>query len=138
MDDMLKVYCNANIFKDYADERIDRLRPLKDFAYEFFRKGWDGKYMLIISDWLISELENHMKKEKIEEILEPFKKNNTLIVVNEEKGEKEKAKSISQHWQDALHAIIAHRAGADYLVTRNIDHYAGCEHLVRIVFPEFI
>lgn len=133
-----KVYCNANIFKDYADERTDRLRPLKDFAYEFFRKGWDCNYKLIISDWLLTELRRYMKEEKIQEILKPFKEKNKLIVVNEKEGDRKKARSISRHWDDALHAILANRAGADYLVTRNIDHYGGCEKLVRIVFPEFI
>jgi hypothetical protein len=138
MDEVPKVYCDANIFKDYADERDDYIRPLKDFAYEFFRKGWDGKYQLIMSDWLMTELQKNMGQEKIDEILEPFRKNKTLIVVNEQKGDRDKAKSISQHWHDPLHAILANRAKADYLVTRNIPDYAGCDHLVRIVFPEFI
>lgn len=135
----LKVYCNTNIFKDYADERVDRLRPLKDFAYEFFRKGWDCKYKLIISDWLLTELKKHLKEEQIQEILKPFKEKGKLIFVKEKEGDREKAKSISKkHPDDALHAILENRAEADYLTTRNIPDYAGCEHLVEIVFPEFI
>jgi len=79
-----------------------------------------------------------MKEEKIQEILKPFKEKDKLIVVNEKDGDRNKAKSISEHWDDALHAILANRAGADYLATRNIDHYRGCGELVRVVFPEFI
>lgn len=135
---LLKVYCNANIFKDYTDERADRLRPLKDFAFEFFRKGWECNYKLIISDWLLTELRRNMKEEQIQEILKPFKEKNKLIFVKEQKGDRDKAKLISEHWDDALHAILANRADADYLVTRNVLHYEGCEKLVRVVFPEFI
>lgn len=134
----LKVYCNVNIFKDYADERVDNIRPLKDFAFEFFRRGWNCEFKLIVSDWLMKELRNNLKEEKIQEILKPFEEKDKLIFVKEEKGDREKAKSISGHWQDPLHAILANRKDADYLTTRDIQGYAGCEHLVKIVFPEFI
>jgi hypothetical protein len=50
-----------------------------------------------------------------------------------------KSKEISkEHWKDALHAILANKAKAVYLLTRNIPDYAGCEHLVEIKFPESI
>lgn len=134
----LKIYCDTNIFMDYADERVDRLRPLKDFAFEFFSKGWKCAYKLIISDWLLIELRKHLKEEQIQEILKEFKEKDKLIFVKEEGGDREKAKRISKHPDDALHAILANRACADYLTTRNIRDYAGCENLVKIVLPEFI
>ena len=135
----LKIYCNTNIFKDYADERVDNIRPLKDFAFEFFRKGWNCGYKLIVSDWLLEELRNNLKEEQIQEILKPFREKNKLIPVDEEEGDREKAESISKkNWRDALHAILANKASADYLTTRNIPDYAGCEYLVRIRLPESI
>ena len=135
----LKVYCDTNIFIDYFDERTDRLRPLKDFAFEFFSKGWNCEFNLIISDWLLKELRNNLKEEQIQEILDRFRKKDKLIFIKEEKGDREKARKISkENWDDALHAILVNKAGADYLATRNIKHYAGCEELVNVVLPEFI
>ncbi len=135
----LKVYCDTNIFIDYFDERTDRLRPLKDFAFEFFSNGWNCKFNLIISDWLLKELRNNLKEEQIQEILDRFRKKDKLIFIKEEKGDREKARNISkENWDDALHAILANKAEVDYLATRNIKHYVGCEELVKIVLPEFI
>ena len=134
----LKVYCDTNIFIDYFDERTDRLRPLKDFAFEFFSRGWNCAFKLIISDWLLIELKRHLDDRKIDEVLNRFKEKDKLIFIKQEKEEVEKAKKISEHWHDPLHAVLAHKAGADYLATRNIKDFAGCERLVEIVFPEFI
>jgi|SRR3989344_1626216 len=134
----MKVYCDTCIFKDYFDEREDNIRPLKDFAIEFFSRGWNGGFKLIISDWLLNELRRHLEEKQINEILDKFKEKNKLIFIKEEKGDREKAKKISSHWQDPLHAILANKSGADYLATRDIKGYMGCEKLVEIVFPEFI
>ena len=134
----LKVYSDANIFKDYFDERSDKIRPLKDFAIEFFSRGWNCEFKLIVSDWLLDELRRHLKEEQINEILDRFKEKNKLIFVKEEKGDKDKAKKISKHWQDPLHAILANKTGADYLATRDMKGFYNCKGLVEVVFPEFI
>ena len=135
---VLKVYCDANIFIDYFDERSDKLRPLKDFAFEFFSKGWNCSFNLIVSDWLLSELKRYLEDKQIDEVLDKFKRNNKLIFVKEEAGYRDEARKISEHWQDSLHAILASKAQADYLATRNIKDFSGCEELVKVVFPEFI
>lgn len=134
----IKVYCDANIFIDYLDERTDKLRPLKDFAFEFFSKGWNCAFKLIISDWLLMELRRHLEDKQIDEILNMFKEKDKLLFVKKEKEDIERAKKISKNWQDSLHAVLAHKAGADYLATRNIKDFTGCEKLVEIVLPEFI
>lgn len=135
---MVKIYCDTNIFIDYFNERTDRLRPLKDFAFEFFSKGWNCSFELIISDWLLKELRNHLKEEQIQEVLNMYRDKNKLHTVYEKFGDRIKAREISEHWDDALHAILANKAGADFLATRNIRHYENCEELVQIILPEFI
>ncbi len=42
------------------------------------------------------------------------------------------------NWRDMLHAILAHKASAEYLVTRNVYDFTGTEHLLKTVFPEQI
>lgn len=135
---MDKVYCDANVFIDYFHERSDYIRPLKDLAFNFFSKGWNCAFKLVVSDWLLTELRKHLKEEQIEDILSEYRKKGKLIEITEEKGDRDKAGSMSEHWQDALHAILANKAGADFLATRNVRDYEGYEKLVKIVFPEFI
>src|SRR3989338_10680059 len=100
---MLKVYCDANIFIDYFGKRTDGLRPLDEFAWAFFSKGWNCAFHLIVSDWLITELRKHLREEKINEVIAIYKNKGKLIFVKEGPGDREKAGSISQHWQDPLH-----------------------------------
>lgn len=133
------IYCDTNIFIDLYRGRNDPIRPLKDFAFEFFKRGEDCHFNLIISEWLEKELKNHLKEEEVKEIFERFRCKNKLVFVKQEKDDWNKAKQLSKdHPDDALHAILANRAHADYLTTRNVEHFAGCEHLVKVVFPEFI
>lgn len=134
---MVLIYCDANIFIDYFWDRKDNLRPLKDFAFNFFSKGWNCEFELLVSDWLIKELENHLSKEQIDEIFDMYKKKDKFHIVREEKGDRDTANKY-EHWDDALHAILAAKGGANFLTTRNIRHYAGCEKIIEIVLPEFI
>ena len=135
---MIKVYCDANIFMDYFNEREDYLRPLSNFAFEFFSKGWKCAFKLVVSDWLLFELRKYLKEEQIEEIFGEYRRKDKLIIVKEDSLDRQNAKNISEHWQDALHAILAKKANADFLATRNIKDFDGCENLVKIVLPEMI
>ena len=67
-----------------------------------------------------------------------YREKGKLILVHKGKGDRKKARDTSEHWDDALHAILAKKAGADYLATRNIRHYEGCEEIIQVVLPEFI
>lgn len=133
----LKVYADTNIFIDYLRQRTDCLRPLGEFAFQFFSDGWNCKFKLIISDWLLMELEKHLSKDEIEFVLKDFKDKGKLIFVRSTREDKIKSKNYI-HPEDALHAILANKASAHYLVTRNHKDYVGCENLVKIVFPEYI
>ena len=133
----MKVYCDTNIFIDYFDERENYIRPLKDFAFEFFSRGWNCSFELVISDWLIKELRNHLKEEQIQEIFNRFKTKNKLIEINEEPEDRIKSKEFKNP-DDALHAILAKKSKANFLATRNIKDYEGCEGFMDIVLPEFI
>ena len=135
---MIKVYCDANIFIDYFRDRSDGIRPLKDFAFNFFSKGWNCGFGLVVSDWLLTELRSHLTEVEIEDILSVYRDKKKLITVNEQEGDRMRARKISSHWQDPLHAILAKRAGADFLVTRNIRDYGECGHLVKVMLPESI
>jgi predicted nucleic acid-binding protein len=134
---MDKVYCDTNIFLDYFYNRKDRLRPLGDFAFAFFSKGWNCRFHLIVSDWLMKELRNHLDQSQVEDILNHFKDKKKLIFVKMQDNDIMESKGY-ENPDDALHAILAKKASADYLATRNIRDYEDCESLVRVILPEFL
>lgn len=133
----MKVYCDANIFMDYFIDREDYIRPLKDFAFEFFSRGWNCAFELIISDVLVSELKKHLPKEKFESIFNNFKEKNKLVYMKSEDADRREAKK-KRNSEDAIHAVLAKKANAKYLATRNFKHFEDCGDLVAIVFPEYI
>lgn len=136
----MRIYCDTNIYMDFFLGRKDYLRPLDEFAYQIFKRVEGGEFSLIISDHLLYELENNLEDTtKITELLQPLSKKGRVVKVFKSREDILKAKEISkEHWKDALHAILANKAKAVYLLTRNIPDYAGCEHLVEIKFPESI
>ena len=124
---------------DFFEGRSDYLRPLDEFAFQIFKRVENGEFTLIISDHLLYELRNHIEEKKIIELLQPLTEKGRIIKVFKTREDILKAKEISKEkWKDALHAILANKAKAVYLLTRNIQDYAGCEHLVEIKFPENI
>ena len=134
-----RVYCDTCLYMDIFRERKDYLRDLSEFAFQIFRRVNEGEFTLIISDWLLFELTKHEKEETITDFLKPYYEKGRIIEVTSTKEDKRKARLISpKHQDDALHAVLANKAKAVYLLTRNIQHYAGCEHLVEIKFPENI
>ena len=135
----MKIYCDTCVYIDMFECRKDYLRPLDEFAYQIFKRVEDGEFTLIISDHLLFELRNHIEDKKITELIKPLDQKGRIIKVFKTREDIEKAKIISkENWKDALHAILANKAKAVYLLTRNIQDYAGCEDLVEIKFPESI
>lgn len=136
---MTKIYCDTNVYIDFFQGRKDYLRDLGEFAHQLFRRIENGEFTLIISDHLLYELRHHIEDKKITELLSPLVKNGKVIKVFKTNEDITKAKVISkENWKDALHAILANKAKAVYLITRNIQDYSGCQHLVEIKFPENI
>jgi len=134
----MKVYCDTNVFINYFGKNHNT-KLQKDLAYEFFSRGWNCHFELIISDWLLKELRNHLDEKEIQEILEEYRSKNKLYEVHVKKGDWDKAHEISNHPDDALHAILANRADANYLTTQNIKHFnEKCNDLVEVCLPEFI
>ena len=134
---MTRIYCDTNIFLDYFFSRQDRFRDLGDFAYKIFRRTLDCEFEIIISDWLLYELNLYIKENDLREFLEDFKNKNKIIKVYKNIDDIKNAKRMSKHFQDELHKILARKARAKYLITRNIKDYTITDEL-EIKLPENI
>ncbi|MBC8501447.1 MAG: PIN domain-containing protein [Nanoarchaeota archaeon] len=132
------LYCDTNFYIDYLENRHDRLRPLGSFAFELLRRTIECEFKIIISDFVITELERYVKEEKIKDVLHSLKKTKKLVRIFKSKKDIKKARMLSKNKADALHAILAKKAGAEYIITRNLRDFAEFSHLVKPILPESI
>jgi len=89
------------------------------------------------SDWTmyqLKEFDSHPLKTRL---FEEMKNNDKFLYVEVIEDDKKMAARFDTDYEDAVHACIAMRNGASYLVTRNVTHF-GCFHgdTLKIIFPE--
>lgn len=132
----MRIYVDTNVFIDFVKEDSSRRRAI--LTYEFFRKGWNCAFELIVSDWTRSELKKHVKEEYLNLLFNEFKSRNKLHFISHTKEETELAKSKNYHWQDELHLMLAKKSGADLIVTRDRDFISYASRTFYIKLPENI
>ena len=131
-----KIYVDANVYLDFIFDRIsDTGREFGPLAVHAFTKIRKGNYKLIVSKWVLEELEEHTNADNVKPLFEMLK--DKIIKVTYSDDEVNEAKRLNEeHWHDALHAIIANREGATYLITRNVPHFRPYSDLVEAIRPE--
>jgi len=129
---MTLIYIDTNIYMDYLLGR-DRFSEL---AFRIFCRSIDCEFHILISSKVLEELYGNIEFDKTKMLLSLLKPK--LKIVTTEKDDEIRAKKISSHYQDALHALTANRFGADLLITRNIKHFRKYKNLVKPKLPENI
>ena len=132
------IYLDTCIYLDYWQGRTDRLRPLGEFAFQLIRGAIQCEFEIVVSDWVIEELEHHIRKKELNEILKPLREAEKTVQAFKTKKDMDKARQLSSNWRDALHIVLAENAGAKYLVTRNMDDFSRIPSSIETVFPENI
>ena len=133
---MCRVYCDTCVYVDLFEGRKDRFRDLGEFALSLFRKIREKEYKLIISDWLLYEIKKLNHEENFNDLLKQFE-DESLIKVERSKEDERKARQLSpSNFPDAMHVILAKKADAIYLVTRNIQDFAEFCKIIEIATPE--
>lgn len=131
-----KLYIDTNILI-YALE--DSKNPYgKDISSSSSKLLWEVvscKYQVIISSWALEELSNLRKLEQSQMLLKILSKKTIKIVHTQEDIDKAKQHN-PEHFQDELHGILALKANADYIITRNIEDFNNFEDRIKIVKPE--
>lgn len=137
---MRTIYIDTNIYIDFFDNRSDRLRPLGEFAYNLLRRTFECEFRIIISGLVLEELDYNTYNEKAKELIKNLEEKNKIIDVKTTQEDKKIAREIKKQrkteFNDTLHAVIAKRLKAEYLVTRNIKHFSKLIDLVDVCYPE--
>ena len=125
---------------DHFDARVDHLRPLGEFAFEILRRTYQCEFKITLSSLVIKELLYNDYGKQIKDLIEYLKEKDKVIMVEVTDEDIKKARIISQErktpFNDTLHAVIANRVNAAYLVTRNLKDFYELQDLVKITFPE--
>ena len=129
---MKKVYADTNVFVEYGQAQAHWSQ--REHAYELFRRGWNCAFHLVVSDWVITEAKRHISMDVINEVLDEFRTKNKLIEVSLSIQEKREAEKYD-NWPDARHALVAKRAGADVIATRDKGFYEFRE-IIPFSLPE--
>lgn len=131
-----KVYLDTNVLIDAVEGRRNKFgKKVGNPASDLFFQAVSCKYRLIISSWMLEELSGLGRLEQTKMFFGLVKKKITKVAYSPE--EKKSAEQRSkQDPDDALHIIIAEREEADYIVTRNVDHFNKIGTKIPVKKPE--
>ncbi|MCD6523041.1 MAG: PIN domain-containing protein [Candidatus Diapherotrites archaeon] len=121
----MRVYVDANVLLDFLLDRRNLFgRSLGGRAAKFFQETLECKHFLIISDHTLYELEKHkINLGKTSFIWLISKK---IESVKTTERDKEDARKLNpSNYPDALHVILAKKAKAEVIVTRNLEDFVG-------------
>ena len=133
---MTKLYIDTNILV-YAieDSKNPYGKDISSSSSDLFWAAASCKFHVIISDWALEELSRIKTPEEIEMLFKIVEKK--IIKIRHTPEDIQRAKEQNpDHFQDELHGILAIRAEADYLVTRNVKDFLHLENRIKVVRPE--
>jgi len=135
---MTKYYLDTSIWIDYYENRTDKFRPLGDWAHRLLVLIETNEGTILISDFLLEEMEIQISKEEIETIMRTYK--GVIEKVDFSIEQTLEARRVSKErkipFGDVLHAIIA-RDNWAIMVTRD-RHFQKITDIIVPIKPEEI
>ncbi len=133
-----KYYIDSSIWVDYYEDRKDPSKDIGEFAFKLLCKLLASKSKIVVSTFLLRELETVYSLDKIKGITRPFEKLMEKVDVSD--NQREEAKKIAYERGipkgDVIHAILARDNNA-ILVSRD-KHFQLLKDICEVVKPEEI
>ncbi|MFH0986957.1 MAG: hypothetical protein V1911_02800 [Candidatus Micrarchaeota archaeon] len=131
----MRLYFETSILIDYIESKGAKSKVVLDLIMRALR----CEFEIVISDFTILEAIKKEQPSKFEMMFEVIKAKNKLVMVLKNAEDFEKAKRLEKqygiHWHDILHCLLAKKAGADYVVTRD-RHFWALRGLLQPNLPE--
>jgi predicted nucleic acid-binding protein len=136
---MAKYYIDTNIWRDFVESRVDYLRPLGEFAFQFLKRVIKNKDLVIYSEFILDELNQKYTLQEIEKYCFKLLRDAKLIeeVPFTDRQLNEALKVASERRVskgDAIHAILA-RDNDAVVITRD-QHFTLLQDIVKSLKPE--
>lgn len=117
-----RYYLDTAIWKDYYENRSDKLRPIGDWALAFINKAIAEGSRILYSDAVMRELNKYHTMDEINAILSIVRNEDCLEKVSIGREQAQEAREISRKrnvpFWDALHAVLARDNNA-IIITRD-------------------
>ena len=135
---MEKYYLDTSVWMDYYEDRKDSSNDLGDAAFRLLSKLLASKSRIVVSTFLLRELETAYSLDKIRGLALPFEKLMEKVDVSDK--QREEAKKIAEERGipkgDVIHAVLA-RDNKAILVSRD-KHFQLLKDIFEAVKPEEI
>ena len=129
---MTTIYIDTNIYLDFLVN--GRPKRFAEDAFQLFNRTLRCEFDIIISKKVKNELRPNIEGKEsalLFQLLEP-----KLKPVNPTSQDEEEAKNLdSVDTADALHAILAKKHNAKFLVTQNMRHFQKFSHIIQPIRP---
>ena len=112
----MKIYVDTNVYLDYF---LDRKRA--EPAFKLFSNVLACKHRIMLSDHVIDELRRYIDLENTSFLFQMLERK--IVKIRVMQKDIIEAAKIETHKSDALHIVLARRADAEAIVTRNIDDF---------------
>lgn len=134
----MKLYIDTNIFLDFLLERKNRAgEDISKPAQKLFFRSMKCEFFIIYSDHTAFELNKNISGEQIR-MMFAFLHKKIVMISKTQEDIAEAQKLSAANFSDALHAVLAKKSGADYIITRNIDHFKELGFEIEARTPENI
>ena len=121
---LARYYLDTSIWRDFYENRTDRVRPLGEWAFELFKKIIREKTVVLYSETTFKELRDYFSIDEIERIFSIVADKGLLEKVEASQQQKMEANNLHNNlsipFNDRLHAVLA-RDNAAIMVAR--DHH---------------
>jgi predicted nucleic acid-binding protein len=131
---MSKLYIDTNVIIDAVEGRKNKFgKNIGDYASDLFNDAIICKHQLVISSFTLYEL--YKKGINTTIFFEMIKKKR--IHLDHDESDEDKARKLKEdNFDDALHVILAEKAQADVIITRNIEDFKEISTNIPVRRPE--
>ena len=133
----MRFYIDTNIWIDLWSDRMAGIQPVGYYAKAMFDKLINSKNGLVISDFIVRELEVNFPKDLVNERLKKLQELGFLEIVKITKEifneGKELSRKVGIPTHDGVHVIIAKKLGLT-IITRD-KHFEKIKDIVKVLDP---
>jgi predicted nucleic acid-binding protein len=129
------IYVDTNVYLDFLLNRTDGLRPLGDNARVLFERTVSCEFIIVVSDLVLSEAEHQHLRPALEPLLTRLASFGKLRLVETSCADQREARMLPTHYADALHAVLARKSGAAFVVTMNIKDFEALRGYINVALP---
>lgn len=104
------VYVDTNVWLDYVKNRKSKYLDFSEIALNIFQRAVSCEFKILISKALMFELEKHLNKSDLKELISWIKPK--IQTISESKKDVELAKNINIHFPDNLHYFLSKKHNA--------------------------